>query len=43
MIHSASQEIPRLLWNLKVYYCVHDGPAAVRVLSQIILIHTLLP
>jgi hypothetical protein len=23
--HWASQEIPCLLWNLKVYYCVHKG------------------
>jgi hypothetical protein len=25
-IHSANQEIPHLLWNPKVRYCVHNSP-----------------
>jgi hypothetical protein len=38
---SASQEIPRLLWNPKVHYCVHSSPQLVPVLSQFSSIHTL--
>jgi hypothetical protein len=32
--HSASQETPRLLWNLKIHCCVHNSPPLVPILSQ---------
>jgi hypothetical protein len=32
--HSASQEIPRLLWNPKFHYRVHNNPPAERLIAS---------
>jgi hypothetical protein len=41
--HSASQKIPRLLWNPNVHYHVRKSPRPVPVLSQMNVIQTLQP
>lgn len=33
--HSCDQEIPHLLWNLKVHYCVHYSPSFEPILRQV--------
>jgi hypothetical protein len=41
--HTASQEIPHLLWNPNVYYCVQKGPSPVAVLYEKNSVYTSYP
>ena len=41
--YTASQEIPCILWNMKVHYYIHKHLPPVPILNQINLIHDIPP
>jgi hypothetical protein len=41
--HSASQEIPRLLWNLKVHYRIQKTRLLISILRQMQAVYNLPP